>query len=264
MIESVGISTACLYPLYTEKSLKLYVENGVPCTELFLNTFCEMTPAFVRKYREILRNGETKVVSVHPFTMPFESFLLFSSYRRRFEDGVDFYKRYFSFAAELGAKCVVFHGCSQEQRAPYGLYLERYERLHREAKRFGVKLAQENVNRFMSSEQELLIMMKEQIKDISFVLDVKQAVRAGLDFWHVLELMGEKIFHLHLSDHTPEADCLPPGKGEFDFKKLVQKLAVLHISLSPVIELYRENFDTVQELLISHNYLEGILSEMNK
>lgn len=264
MIKSVGISTACLYPMHIEDALRLYVEHGVPCTELFLNTFCEMTPGFIKKYRGILENGATRVVSVHPFTMPIESFLLFSSYRRRFEDGVDFYKRYFSFAAELGARCVVFHGCSQEQRVSHGLYLERYERLHREAKAFGVLLAQENVNRFMGSEPDLLRMMMEEIQDAAFVLDVKQTVRAGQNFWDMLDLLGERIVHLHLSDNAPGEDCLPPGNGIFDFKKLVQKLDVLHISVSPVIELYRENFKTPQELLISHNFLQDVLLKMNK
>lgn len=264
MIEAVGISTACLYPSNIEDALQLFVDNGIPCTELFLNTYSEFSPEFLRKYRSILRGGNTKVVSVHPFTMPIESFLLFSGYQRRFEDGVDFYKRYFEFAAELGAACVVFHGCAQDVQVPYGLYLERYERLHREARTFGVWLAQENVNRFMGSQLELLRLIKEQIKDAVFTLDIKQTVRAGQNVWELLELLGDSIVHLHLSDHTPQADCLPPGKGEFDFGKLVKKTSVLHNPLFPVIELYRNNFETVSELLISHGFLNDALFNMHK
>lgn len=264
MIQSVGISTACLYPMNIEESLKLYVDNGVPCTELFLNTYRELSKEFVRQYRMILREGDTKVIAIHPFTMPIESFSLFSSYRRRFEDGVDFYKLYFELAAELEAKYVVFHGCSSEVQVPYQLYLERYERLHREAKSFGIKLAQENVNRFMGSQPELIALLKEQIDDAVFTLDIKQTVRAGQDFWKIFELMGDRIVHIHLSDHTDGADCLAPGKGEFDFGKLVQKTDVLNNPLFPVIELYRKNFETVDELLISGQFMKRVLDENHK
>ena len=111
-----GISTACMYPQPIEKTLRLYVESGISSTELFINTCSEFSPAFVRKYKAILKGGETQVVSVHPFTSAIEGLLLFSEYKRRFTEGMEFYKKYFHFAAEIGAKFVVLHGLQAFQR----------------------------------------------------------------------------------------------------------------------------------------------------
>ena len=52
-----GISTACMYPQPIEKTLRLYVESGISSTELFINTCSEFSPAFVRKYKAILKGG---------------------------------------------------------------------------------------------------------------------------------------------------------------------------------------------------------------
>lgn len=250
-----GISTACMYPQPIERVLELYVQEGVCCTELFVNTCSEFSPKYVKKYRKIMENGQTKVVSVHPFTSAIEGLLLFSEYRRRFAEGMEFYKRYFAFAAEMGAKYVVFHGCPQVPGVPEELYWERYDRLHRQAISQGVHLAQENVVRYMSGNLEMLERLKENIPDVCFVLDIKQAVRCGYDPFTVLETMKERIVHVHISDHSPAGDCMPPGKGTFPLEKFVNKLRLLNKDLSLVLELYRSNYSDFRELVNSYNYV---------
>ncbi|MCI9456050.1 MAG: sugar phosphate isomerase/epimerase [Oscillospiraceae bacterium] len=251
-----GISTACMYPQPMEKTLKSFVQAGIDCTELFVNTFSEFSPASARRYQKILRNGGTKVVSVHPFTSAIEGLLLFSEYPGRFREGLELYKRYFDFAAHMGAGVVVLHGCIQPPGVPEERYWERYDRLHRQAISQGVRLAQENVVRYMSGSLDMLRRMRENIPDVCFVLDIKQAVRSGYDPFQVLEAMGERIVHVHISDHSPEADCLLPGKGGFDFEKLVQKLEVIHHDLSLVLELYRSDFLDFQDLVNSYQFLK--------
>ncbi len=253
-----GISTACMYPQPIEKTLQLYVESGISSTELFVNTCSEFSPAFLRKYKAILKRGETQVVSIHPFTSAIEGLLLFSEYKRRFSEGLEFYKKYFNFAAEIGAKFVVLHGCPKSPGVPEELYWERYGQLHRQAISQGIKLAQENVVRHMSGDLEMLRRMRENIPDVCFVLDIKQAVRCGYDPFQVLDAMGERIVHLHISDHSAEYDCLPPGKGEFNFGKLVNKLQVLNKHFTPVIELYRANYINFQDLINSYNFIRII------
>ena len=253
-----GISTACMYPQPIEKTLKLYVESGISSTELFVNTCSEFSASFTRRYRAILKGGNTKVVSVHPFTSAIEGLLLFSEYKRRFDEGLEFYKRYFHFAAEIGAKFVVLHGCLQPPGVPEEVYWERYDRLYRQSVSQGVRLAQENVFRYMSGSLDMLRRMKENIPDVCFVLDIKQAVRCGYDPFEVMDVMGGRIVHLHVSDNSPESDCLPPGKGNFDFGKLVNKLQVFNMEFFPVIELYRGNYENFQDLHNSYRYLQGL------
>ena len=38
----IGVSTACFYPLETEKSLVAAAQGGSVCTELFFNADCEL------------------------------------------------------------------------------------------------------------------------------------------------------------------------------------------------------------------------------
>jgi len=247
-----------MYPQPIEKTLRLYADAGVSSTELFVNTCSEISASFIRRYRAILKGSETRIISVHPFTSSIEGLLLFSEYKRRFAEGLEFYKRYFHFAAEVGAKFIVLHGCLQPPGVPEEIYWERYDRLHRQAVSQGVRLAQENVARYMSGSLDMLRRLKENIPDVCFVLDIKQAIRCGYNPFEVMDVMKERIVHLHISDNSDKSDCLPPGKGNFDFGKLVNNLQVLNKDFFPVIELYRDNYSTFQELLNSYKLLRNL------
>lgn len=106
----VGISTACLYPQETEAALDQLLDAGFDCFEIFLNTISEMEPAYVRKLREKLVQGNAVLKSLHPFTSGYEPYLIFTDYKRRFRDSLDFYKRYFETAQYIGAGILVLHG----------------------------------------------------------------------------------------------------------------------------------------------------------
>ena len=62
-------------------------------------------------------------------------------------------------------------------------------------------------------------------EECAFVLDVKQAVRAGHDPYEVCDAMGNKIAHVHLNDNDEKQDCLVPGKGHMDYRRLFSQLA---------------------------------------
>ena len=49
----IGISSSCLYPMYTEESFKLIASRGVELTEIFFNANCELEPQFIKKLNEI-------------------------------------------------------------------------------------------------------------------------------------------------------------------------------------------------------------------
>ena len=39
---SIGISTACLYPMYTEQALEILLDQGFRLFEIFFNTISEL------------------------------------------------------------------------------------------------------------------------------------------------------------------------------------------------------------------------------
>lgn len=85
-----GISTACLYPMELEKALPTLLSMDFHLFEIFINTFSEMKPDYIANLKRMIDDTGSSVKSIHPFTSGFESFLLFTDYDRRFQDGLDF------------------------------------------------------------------------------------------------------------------------------------------------------------------------------
>ena len=100
----VGISTACFYPQPLEEILPVLAGLGVHAIEIFFNTESEFQPRFYEQIGMQARSCGLDVVSVHPYTSLMEGMLLFSDYKRRTEDGMMQYQRYFECAAALGAQ----------------------------------------------------------------------------------------------------------------------------------------------------------------
>ena len=96
--------------------------------------------------------------------------------------------------------------------------------------------------------------------EFAFVLDTKQAIRAGEDPSDSLKTAGKSIAHVHISDSSELGDCLPIGKGRFDFKRFFQKLAELNPDCNVILELYRNNFGPISELITSYNILNKMTS----
>ncbi len=253
---TIGVSTACLYPMETEKALRALGESGVQNVEIFLNSWSELSPAFRDALTGIRDAYHMRVVSVHPFTSGIESYMLFSAYLRRFEDCRDIYRRYFETAAQLGAAYVVLHGDRVGNSLPAEEYCRRFLLLDEDAGRLGVRLLQENVNKYRASHPDFIRTLRRLSEDrIGFVLDVKQAVRAGHDPYTVLEAMGDCARHVHISDHDEERDCLLPGRGQFDFSGFFAALAERGAVENCMIEVYADAFSHPAELKKSADWL---------
>ena len=63
---------------------------------------------------------------------------------------------------------------------------------------------------------------------------------------------------IHISDHNEQSDCLPPGKGGFDFKNLFSVMDSVDYCGDYIVELYREGFGSIDELTESFDYLFGL------
>lgn len=247
----IGVSTACLYPMETEKAAALLIESGFSVLEVFFNSFSELESEYLKRLSEYVSSKGCEIVSVHPFLSGIEPFLFFSNYERRFRDSVDFYEKFFGAAEILGAKKLVLHGGVFPDK--YGLsdeeYCRRFEILAERGRSFGVDVLHENVNKFRASSPDFIKAMRRLIPESAkFTLDIKQAVRAGQDPFLLLNAMGASLEHIHINDHNGENDCLLPGFGSFDYRELFSRCRELGYDGDVIIEVYRKSFGDISEL----------------
>lgn len=252
----IGISTSCLYPMYTEQSFEMIASHGVELTEIFFNANCELKPAFIKELCDIKNRYGITVSSVHPTMSLAESFMLFSNYDRRFAEGIDCFKRYGEIAAALGAEYVIMHGGKPNGTMDDYGYFDRFAVVADAVRQNGATLLQENVVLFRAGNLETLKNMSIYLGDnVNFCLDVKQSIRGGYSPYDVLRLLGSKIKHLHLSDNDGTNDCMLPLTGNFDFKKFLEAAVQSGYTGDAVIELYRGAFDKPDELFNAHKNL---------
>ena len=258
----IGASTACLYPLETEKALYELAIRGVRNVEIFINSVDELEGGIYADMKKTIKEYGVSVKSFHPFSSPMESVFLFGNYSRRTDYLIDMYKKYFEKLAELGAEYFVLHGAILSTHVEDDLYMERYLRLYRIAKEFGVTVLQENICYCKSKDIDFLRKMSDQLGDeVRFVLDTKQARRSGTDAFDYLDAIGDKVAHIHISDCDENCDCLPIGKGVFDFTKLFKRLDELCYDNAMIVELYRENYTSYDDLKDSVTALQKKLDD---
>ncbi len=258
-VMEIGASTSNFYPEQPETALAQLLNAGFRTVEIFLNAPSELKPSFVDDLKRQCDDAGARVAAIHPFSSFLEPFFLFSPYQRRADDGLDMYKVFFETAARLEAPIMVLHGDKAAGHLNEEAYLERYERIYDAGASYGVTVAQENVVRFRSESLSVLESMRKALGDkAKFVCDFKQAGRCGLDPAEVIDVMGDAIVHVHISDRTDAADCLPPGTGTRDFKSLLQKLKTVGYDGVLMLELYRGNFADADDLCRAKEYLEEI------
>jgi len=255
-----GISTACLYPLNTEESFRALLALEPDCMEVFLNSTLELESSFLRELRREADSAGTKIVSVHPYLSPMEPMFFFSGYARRFVEGMELYRRFYEAAGILGADCLVFHGEYRRSPLSWDDYFILFERLWEDAQKHGVSLCQENVERCFSGSNQFLARMRKTLPQVEYILDVKQTVRAGESIFDMARTMGDKIRHIHISDHNERESCLPPGKGILNTGKLLDLIGKNGFRGGVIVELYGENFGDIVELSDSFQQLRDTLS----
>ena len=126
----IGISSACFYPLETEKSVVRACETGAKTIEIFMNADSEFKPEFVKNMAEICKSYGVKVASVHTMGSFTESFHLFSSYNRRYYEAKETsFKRHFDVLHTLGAEILVMHGIKKPGSISDEEYFDMLKRL---------------------------------------------------------------------------------------------------------------------------------------
>lgn len=257
----VGASSACFFPLETEKSLQNILDLGFKDCEVFFNTSSELEEPFVLDLKRRADEKGARILSVHPFSSALENNCIFGEYQRRYDDYVGLYRQHCHAAALLGAKVLVIHGALavQKREISEDFYFDRFNSLVEIGKQEGIMVCQENVVRFRSQSIDFLKRMRNALgDDFHMVFDVKQSIRCGYDPFDVVDEFKNNIVHIHLSDNTPDADCLPLGRGNFDFKRLFDTMDAVDYKGGYVIEIYSKGYDVNKELAFSKGFIEKL------
>ena len=249
--------------LFAFRKTELSIGVTILDIEIFVNSHCELTGGLAAEIRGAVESYGLNVVSIHPYTSFSESFVLFGNYPRRAADGLDYYKRFFDFSSSLGASYFVLHGAGLRRTADGEEYFERYARLDESAKRFGIRVAHENVVGHRGQSPQFLCALKRYLNDdLAVTLDIKQAVRAGEDPFRFIDSLEGSIVNVHISDHNGEADCLPPLEGSFDFARLFSRMSEAGYKGKYLIELYSDGYTDKKQLKDSAERLERIKERM--
>jgi sugar phosphate isomerase/epimerase len=265
----IGISTACFYPMNTEEALLCLAQQGFRNIEIFINCDMELENPIRAEIFKTIREYGLNIISVHPVP-GWENFYLFSDYERRKQQFMKAYERYFDFMNEAGAEILVFHGSNKATRRSDELYIERFAELCTLAEKYSITVTQENVNYCKSGELDFLVRLKEEL-NTKFTLDMKQTLRSGFTPLEFLDKLGENIVHIHASDNHgilgsesfgDNNDCLPIGRGSFDFAGFFAKLKEIDYKKGVILELYRENFSDSTDLKESVEKLVDIYKKL--
>lgn len=258
---NIGVSSGCFYPQNTIDCLQSVADMGIKYTEIFFNTDSELEDDYLYKLKSICEENDIKVVSVHPFTSAIETFMFFSKSDYKLSDSIKYYERYFKACRILGAEHVVIHGChSTAEYMDMKRYAENMNALSERRRKYGVYISQENVVKFKCGYiDNLSEFIKYADKDIRFTLDIKQSFRARQDLKILMDIMGDRISHLHISDYSAGEDSLIPGHGKIDFKGFLRKAKDNYGVKYALIEIYNENLSSTEELKNSVKMLQELI-----
>ena len=258
----IGLSSACFYPLETEKSIVRAGETGAKTIEIFMNADSEFEPAFVQNMADICKSYGMRVASVHTMGSFTESYHLFSSYKRRFFEAKDTsFKRHFDVMHTLGAEFLVLHGIKKPGSITDEEYFDRFGELTLMGKTEGLRVCQENVVHYRSENPDFMLRMGEYIgDDFNMVFDIKQSIRTGYNPFDFAEKLHKYIRHIHISDHNDECDCFVPCKnGTFDFKRFFELMKSFDYKGDFIVELYENGFENDRELTFALENLKKLL-----
>lgn len=256
----IGISSAVLYPEYSEIAMEKLINSGFDLFEFFYNCDEEISLPFIEKIKNFC--DKASFVSIHPYTAFAEGVFFFSTYERRTLEAIEKYKNAFRMAKKLGVKYFTLHGdrffgnsseCVLGDNAA-----ETLSRLADIAKEEGITLCLENVSWCKSSNPDYIRAVSQNVQNIGFTLDLKQARRANIPYEEYIDAMGSKILNIHVSDFDAERDCLLPGKGVFDFNIFKKDIEKIGYEGDLLIEVYSEAFGELEELASSRRFLERI------
>lgn len=267
-----GISTASIFNRAMVEDIPAMLAP-LDCRdiEVFLNTFSEYRPDFVRLLRRRIDDAGLAVYSVHPMSNQFEA-QLFSIHPRQKADAFSVYRDALNAGRILGASHYVMHGSPHLGGTAKNLEMERITPVFSElldiAAEYGITLCLENVSWCFFHAPAFGAELKERLGDhrLKFVLDIKQAVRSGEDPFAFVEAVGEDMANWHLCDYAfDEAGRLTlkmPGRGQCDFLGLGKAMVNKGYKGPAFIEVYSDMYRDLDQLGSSFETIRTTLSPL--
>lgn len=262
----VGISTASLFQRkHTEQALEFLSKNKVPCAEVFLESYCE----YKKEYGELLKQvkGDMDVHSVHVLTTQFEP-QLYSLNDRAKEDSFMLLDSAMTVAEKVGAKYYTFHGGARFKKTPFKIDYERVGKITQEiiavCKSHGVSLAYENVHWGYYNYIGFFKEIKARTQGLKATLDIKQARQSGITYAEFIDEMSSDIVTVHLSDIDENGKMCLPGKGITNFNDLFNRLNDVGFDGALILEVYKSDFETYEELFSSLEYINNLARKLIK
>ncbi|MBO4554898.1 MAG: sugar phosphate isomerase/epimerase [Clostridia bacterium] len=259
----VGISTATFFlKELTENCFSVIRLCEGECCEVFLTTFCEYEEDFGLLLKDRLNGLE--VYSVHSLNTNFEP-QLFNPAPRTRADAEKIFRKVCRVGQILGAKVYTFHGQPRLKKNAYFdpvVVGKRMFELGEIAKEYGITLCLENVHWAVFNEPAFFAECKKYCPNCGVVLDIKQAWQSGYDWREYLDVMGDMLKNVHLSDHKDGKICMV-GDGEFPFEELVERLNKMNYQGPLLIEQYAKDYDDYSQVKKSVEYLKTIIGGIN-
>lgn len=261
----IGLSTATFFMrAYTENAFELIRSMDVKLCEVFMATFSEYEPQFGEVLLE--KKGDLKVHSIHTLNSQFEP-QLFNRSERTKSDAFRVFEKTVDNGAKIGAKSYTFHGSARlKPKQEYNFNFERLgavlEELSVCSKAKGIEIAFENVYWAMFNAPAFFEELKKYSPSVRACLDIKQAERSEISPYKYLSAMGDRLQTVHLSDFDASGNTCAPGKGIFDFERLVKTLLDKgHKDVPLIVELYENDYDDLDDLKRSIDFLKNILAK---
>jgi D-psicose/D-tagatose/L-ribulose 3-epimerase len=159
------------------------------------------------------------------------------------ENSVDYLRKCVTMVGELGGKVMSIvpsevgkTKAMASEGEEWRWAVEGLKEVHAHAKKAGVKVAIEPLNRFetnfINRADQALLLAKQVAPDCGVCLDVYHMNMEEADMFKALEGAGKKLFDLHVADNNRYA-C---GQGMLNWKKLFQTLSKMGYKGSLTVE----------------------------
>lgn len=245
---------------YNEDALVTLEKYDSRICEVFLETYCEYT----EDYGKLLlsRKGALKVHSIHTLNTHFEP-QLFSVNDRARDDALKIFENCLKVGKILGAGYYTMHGKAHfkpDMRFDNYPEIGKYMTLCTElAKKYDIQVCLENVSWAYYAKPGFFKEVKKHCPNLCSCFDVKQARQSGYPWQQYIEETKGSLKTVHLSDVDGFGKtALPSAEGKFDFAALFELLAQTGFDGNCMLEVYKDNFSSYDELKKSLDYLRNL------
>ncbi len=228
----VGLSTSSLFPLGLEETFQAARHTGYDGVEVM----CSLDPATrdAMRLETLRRVYELPILSLHAPTLFFLQFAGGFDPKKKLEDTM-------RLAVDLGVPTVVAHPPFRWQ----GRYARDFVAIVTELEeRYGIALAVENMYPWRLGVREVLPYYPDHDPTdenyAHLTIDLSHASTAGDDALAMIERVGDRLSHLHLTDgsgHTLRDEHLVPGDGDQPVAEILRTLARQDWTGSVIVEI---------------------------